>query len=174
MRCSASRRARGFTLLELLLVVGLFGVLLTIAIATFLNQRASSQDRSAQSSIRNVHTLVRSIAAENDDELPDDLVARLIVAEPSLHMRHDPDDGPTKSTGPEVISVLFDTSSREVFLAVLSMSGKCWYIRETVRFGAVYGMDEDGEANGCDAHAVGALDLPVQDSSFEHPVPVTP
>ena len=47
-------RDEGFTLIELMVVVLIIAVLVAIAIPSFLGFRASAQDRSAQSDLRNV------------------------------------------------------------------------------------------------------------------------
>jgi type IV pilus assembly protein PilA len=56
---------RGFTLIELMVVVLIIAILIAIAIPTFLGARSRSQDRAAQSDIRNGLTAEKTIYTDN-------------------------------------------------------------------------------------------------------------
>ena len=55
---------QGFTLIELLVVVVILGILIAIAIPTYLNYRKSAADKSAQSDVRNAVTTLESCLVE--------------------------------------------------------------------------------------------------------------
>jgi type IV pilus assembly protein PilA len=56
---------RGFTLIELMVVVLIIAILIAIAIPTFLGARSRAQDRAAQSDIRNGLTAEKTYYTDN-------------------------------------------------------------------------------------------------------------
>src|ERR687896_2668959 len=74
---------KGFTLIELMVVVLIIAILIAIAIPTFLGARRRAQDRAAQSSLRNTVTAAKAIFTDDETYTPADATA-LAAGEPSL------------------------------------------------------------------------------------------
>jgi type IV pilus assembly protein PilA len=73
---------KGFTLIELMVVVLIIAILIAIAIPTFLGLRERAQDRAAQAELRDGLTAAK--AYYTDDERYDDFLDEAAEIEPSL------------------------------------------------------------------------------------------
>ena len=75
---------KGFTLVELLVVMLILGLLAAIAIPSFFNQRDKARDADAKSSVRTAQTAVETYATDNQGSYASVTVALLEGIEPTL------------------------------------------------------------------------------------------
>jgi type IV pilus assembly protein PilA len=112
---------RGFTLIELMVVVLIIAILIAIAIPTFLGARERSQNRAAQSSLRNGLTAAKTKFTD-DNNYSGATDTALDLIEPSLDFV----PAATASTKSKEVSVSAATSVWKA--AVLADTGKCFSI----------------------------------------------
>ncbi len=147
----------GFTLIELMVVLLIMGILMAIAIPTFLGVTSSANDRSTQSNLTNVLTSAKAIYAQKGSYPPSATMATELAKDlPNFSY------AAAASTKQDTISVYTNGAATTtagtllVVAAKMTKTGSCWFVKDNenpTTAGVTFGVAKYSPSATCAAAA---------------------
>jgi type IV pilus assembly protein PilA len=131
---------KGFTLIELMVVVLIIAILIAIAIPTFLGLRRRAQDRAAQSDLRNALTAAKAYYTDDETYTGFDGPGDGEAIEPSLNWN--------TPAGQDYVNVV-NVAAQEITLQRASASGTVFCIADSSTLGTARGVGAAADYADC-------------------------
>ena len=131
---SRVRDERGFTLIELMVVVLIIGILVAIGLPTFLGARTRAWDVAAHSDIRNAFAAEKAYYSDNVTYTTNPATMTAIEAA----ITYVAGDTPLATN---IVYLDLDPIPNAIYVSALSKSGTCFYLREIDGAGSRFATD---------------------------------
>lgn len=122
----------GFTLIELMVVLVIMGILMAIAIPTFLGVTSTANDTSTQSNLTNIITSAKAIYAQGDTYPKTLTMANKLTADEPEFKYLAAGVALTESQHQDTIAVVTGTTTGTAFIAAAYMTKtkECWVAKD--------------------------------------------
>ena len=128
------RDQRGFTLVELMVVILIVAVLMLVALPTLLGARTRAFDRATQADIRNAFAAEKAYYTDTLTYTTNPATTTAIAAA----ITYVPGDTPAAT---HIVYLDLDPIPNTIYVSALSPSGTCWYLMEADGGGSRFASD---------------------------------